>query len=265
MSRLWILSFFVIAMLSVTPFAQAQKDGLILYLPLDDGGGNTATNTVGDNATVNGAQWVSTDRSGGLEFNGTDNSTEIPLDFSPQAPGNQGAMTICAWVKVIAVATDSHGQTRQPIVMKGNGSDGWEYGLLVYDDLGAGLSVWTCAGSGVSEPHAADTLPLGEWHHTCGTWTVADGVKVYVDGVEVTQGAADAAKEACDGSASIFLGHREDGQFLNAVIDEVAMWERALTVDEVKANMDGALSSSEVAVEPTGKLATTWANVRRSY
>ena len=265
MSRLWILSIFAIALLLITPFAQAaQKDGLILFLPLNDGSGDSAANIVGDNAKVNGASWVSTGRGGGLEFNGKDNSVEIPLDLSPQAPENQGAMSICAWVKVLEIGTDTHGQTRQPIVMKGNGGQ-WEYALYVYDNFGAGLSVWTCAGSGVSEPSAENTLPKGEWHHTCGTWTVADGVKVYVDGAEVAQRAADPAKEACDGEANIFLAHREDGQFLNAVIDEVAMWDRALSVEEINANMNGELTIESVAVEPTGKLATTWADVRRSY
>jgi hypothetical protein len=245
----------------VVPFANAQTDGLILYAPLDDGSGTTATNTVGDDGTVNGAQWVTGNAGGALEFNGTDNSVEFPVDLSPQAPGNQGAMTICAWVKVLDVATDSHGQTRQPIVMKGNGADGWEYALYVYDDFGAGLSVWTCGGSGVSEPHGAGSLPQDEWHHTCATWNVTDGVFVYVDGVEVAQQAPN-ANEPCDGAASVYLGHREDGQFLNAVIDEVAIWDRVLSADEVAANMAGGLSTS---VEAKDKLATTWSKVKLLY
>ena len=39
-------------------------------------------------------------------------------------------MTICAWVKVLKVGTDAHGQTRQPIVMKGNANQ-WEFALYL--------------------------------------------------------------------------------------------------------------------------------------
>lgn len=58
------------------------------------------------------------------------------------------------------------------------------------------------------------------------------------------------------------VGSRVDGQFLNAIIDEVAVWNRALTVDEVIQNMATALSTP---VEPQGKLATSWGMTKRAY
>jgi len=74
--------------------------------------------------------------------------------------------------------------------------------------------------------------------------------------------AAPNAEEPCDGSTFPRVGSRVDGQFLNAIIDEVAVWNRALTVDEVIQNMATALSTP---VEPQGKLATSWGMTKRAY
>ena len=264
MSRFFVSSLFVIAILLIAPFAHAQTDGLILYMSLDDGSGDTATNTAGGDGTlVESPSWVAGSIGGALEFDGTTNYIEIPDDLSPQAPGNGGAITIAAWVKVIDTALDTHGQTRQPILLKGGGSE-WEYALYVYDDFGAGMSVWNCGGSGVAEPSAPGTLPQDEWHHVAGTFDTTNGVFVYVDGEEVAT-AAPNANEACDGTTLPRIGSRVDGQFLNAVIDEVAMWDRVLSVDEIMANMGGALSAGGTAVEPEDKLATTWATVKKLY
>ena len=243
------------------PMSHAQTDGLLLYMPLDDGGGDTATNAVGDDGVlVESPSWVPSQNGGALEFDGVTNYVEIPIDLSPQAPGNKGQLSIAAWVKVLETNTDAHGQTRQPIVMKGDG-DGWEYALYVYDDFGAGMSVWNCGGSGIAEPSAPGALPQNEWHHVAGTFDVVDGVMVYVDG-ELVAEAEPNADEACDGASLPRIASRVDGQFLNAVIDEVAIWDRALSVDEVNENMSGALATP---VEPQGKLATSWGLVRRLY
>ncbi|MFC1714141.1 LamG domain-containing protein [Candidatus Poribacteria bacterium] len=258
MTRFCLIVFTVIVILSGSFLAQAQTDGLLLYLPFDDGSGDIATNTVGDDGVLmDSPQWVAGKFGGALEFNGTSNYVDVPLDLSPQAPGNQGAISICAWVKVLEVNTDTAGQTRQPIVMKGNSGE-WEYALYVHDDFGAGMSVWDCGGTGVAEPSAAGTLPQGEWHHVCSTFDVTNGVTVYVDTVEVAQQAPN-GNEPCDGTFNVLIASRIDGQFLQAVIDEVAIWDRVLSITEIEQNMVGGLTT---AVEPGDKLTTTWAAVK---
>ena len=64
-----------------------------------------------------------------LEFDGK--STYVKIDMEAQKKdidshfGKDG-ITICSWVKPLKVGTDGHGQTRQPIVMKGAGGQ-WEF------------------------------------------------------------------------------------------------------------------------------------------
>ena len=95
-----------------------------------------------------------------LEFDGKTSSVKIDMegqgkDINSHYDPAKG-LSICAWVKVIETPTDKHSQTRQPIVMKGAGGL-WESALLVYDDLKVGMSVWTCPGSGASEPNGGKT------------------------------------------------------------------------------------------------------------
>ncbi|MFQ6042920.1 MAG: LamG domain-containing protein, partial [Candidatus Poribacteria bacterium] len=157
-----------------------------------------------------------------------------------------------AWVKVHATATDPHGQTRQPVVMKGAGGE-WEYALYIYDDFKVGFSVWNCGGSGVSEPSGGN-LPKDEWHYVAGSFEPGVGSKAYIDGELVAEGKVN-ANVPCDGTRPIFIAHREDGQFLNASIDEVRIWDEALSAEKIASFM-------YVPVEPAGRLTATWGKIK---
>ncbi len=267
---------FAIAVFSLpTLFVNAAdiEDGLWMYLPLNEGEGEKVTdhgpNNFETELSETPPQWVSAGHNSigtAMEFDGTSNYVKIDMasqgkDIDSHFDTDKG-LTICAWVKVLNVATDSHGQTRQPVVMKG-GPNQWEFALYVYDDFGAGMSVWTCPGSGVSEPSTPDIMPQSRWIHQCGTFKLAEGVKVYANGEEdpIAQ-AGDNGNGPCEaGERPVYIAHREDGQWLNAVIAEVYIWERVIDIDEMNLAMNtiGGLTP----VEPGGKLTTTWGNIKR--
>ena len=200
-----------------------------------------------------------------MQFDGK--STYVKIDMAGQKKDIDShfdakkGMTICAWVNPIKTGTDAHGQTRQPIVMKGANAQ-WEFALYVYDNFGAGMSVWTCPGAGVSEPSTAGTAPQGKWTHQCGTFKLKEGVKVYVNGKKepVAQAGDNGGGPCEEGNRPVFIAHREDGQWLNAVIAEVYMWDRVIDIDEMNLAMK---TIGGLAVQPGGKLTTTWGNVKR--
>ena len=73
--------------------------------------------------------------------------------------------------------------------------------------------------------------------------------------------AGDNGNGPCDaGDRPVYIAHREDGQWLNAVIAEVYIWERVIDIDEINLAMNtvGGLTP----VQPSGKLATTWGNLK---
>ena len=152
MTKFLTLSLLVLV-LFLFPFL--VKADLLLHLPFNEGAGDTVKAAVGEDGILGnkgGANptWVDGPSPAGMEgkfgkaieLDGKTNFVEIPMDLSPQA--TDGAITISAWVKVHATALDAHDQNRQPVVMKGNGTDGWEYALYVYDDFTLGFSVWNC-------------------------------------------------------------------------------------------------------------------------
>ena len=263
---IYLLIISLSALNLVVNSADIEK-GLFLYLPIDEGTGGTVKdwgpNNFKTEMSKKRPKWVQgnqPDFGKALEFNGKDNYVKIDAatqgkDFDAHIDKNSG-MTICAWVKVIKTATDTHGQTRQPIVMKGAGG-AWEFALYDYDSIAPGMSVWTCPGSGVSEP-SGGTLGTN-WRYQCGTYNVKEGVKVYLDGKKdiIAQGGNNG--EPCKtGTRPIFIAHREDGQFLNAIIAQVRMWERILSVNE----MNMAMKTTSMAVRHLNKLSMTWGKIK---
>ena len=176
-----------------------------------------------------------------LLYDGTSNYTQIP-DNTLFSSHYGGEFTVEAWVKVLAVNTDGHGQTRQPIVAKGR-SGQCEWALYVYDNLRAGFSSWRCSGASHSEI-SGGSIVLNQWHHIAASFDDNNFNKVYIDGVLVATGTSFSGS-ACNGSRPVIIGSREDGQHLNAYIDEVRMWDRALSQTEIRTNMCQKLIGSE--------------------
>ena len=269
---LMAMAITVFSLLTFLANAADIEDGLWMYLPLNEGAGNTVKDHGPHNfdteLSKTAPKWVDAkhdDLRKAMEFDGK--STYVKIDMAAQKKdidshfNDKKGMTICAWVKPLKVGTDAHGQTRQPIVMKGNANQ-WEFALYIYDNFGAGMSVWTCPGSGVSEPSTAGTAPQGKWIHQCGTFKLKEGVRVYVDGKKAPVAeAGDNGNGPCEeGNRPVFIAHREDGQWLNAVIAEVYMWDRVIDIDEMNLAMN---TIGGLAVQPGGKLTTTWGNIKR--
>lgn len=173
-----------------------------------------------------------------MSYNGTNNYTTIPhaSAFSSHASGE---ISVEAWIKIDAVNTDSHGQTRQPVVVKGNGGS-WEWALYVYSNLRIGFSTWRCSGASHSEINGG-SIVLGQWHHIASSFDDNNFNRVYIDGMLVSQGTSFSGT-ACSAVRPVRIASREDGQYLDGSIDEVRIWDKALTQTEIRDNMCKKLS-----------------------
>ena len=112
-----------------------------MYLPLNEGAGQEVADHGPHNfdteLSKTAPKWVDAkhdDIGKAMEFDGKGAYVKIDMagqkkDIDSHFNDKQG-MTICAWVKVLKVGTDAHGQTRQPIVMKGNANQ-WEFALYL--------------------------------------------------------------------------------------------------------------------------------------
>ena len=113
-------------------------------------------------------------------------------------------------------------------------------------------------------PHTVTSMTSiidGEWHHIVGTW---DGktAQVYIDGeLEAEQAFSGALTES---DVPVEMGRRSaQGLTISGIVEDVAIFNAGLTEAQVKEIMENGLAAMiNVAVEPAGKLTTTWANIK---
>ena len=138
---------------------------------------------------------------------------------------------------------------------------GASYGIMSAD-IGDGPKIWMFLGSpegrgGLVKPHE---MTAKKWHHVAGS---CDGetMKIYVDGKIIGEEKRK-FNLAGNNDADVRIGCAKDrahSTFVNGSIDEAAVWQRALSDDEIKQAMEGNFLS----VSPSDKVATTWADVKK--
>lgn len=95
------------------------------------------------------------------------------------------------------------------------------------------------------------------WHQIVGARD-KDGIYLYLDSVQVASGLNN--ERNVNVASNLWIGY--DTSF-NGAIDEVKIYSRALSEDEIQRNYEA--TSRELAVEPGRKLATTWAGIRSRH
>ncbi len=233
--------------------AQMTLDGIIAYWPLESG--PDVEDVIGGNdGVVNGkskevAGWFG----GAMEFDGI---TEIEIEGTDALNLNGlDTFSVSAWANVdsddpvIGVVAGCCGS-----IVAQRDMDGW---ALRYDGRNAGLEMEFIVHGGGWAGDGGFGAPLpaaGEWHHYVG---VLDGgtMKFYFDG-EFQMKSAGAGAVVSNG-AEAEIGHAGDGGFVG-LIDEVVIYSIALDDDQVMANFE----TPGLAVDPVGKLATSWASLK---
>lgn len=108
---------------------------------------------------------------------------------------------------------------------------------------------------------AAGAVKAGEWAHLCFWLDIDDNARrIYVNGEQVAEDAGKAGIEYLGTSGDTYIAAwRAGNQRFNGAIDEVQVWGRALTEDEIQQSM-GEFGS--IAVNASGKLASTWGKLK---
>jgi hypothetical protein len=82
-------------------------------------------------------------------------------------------------------------------------------------------------------------------------------LKVYLDGAQVASKAINKPRLA--GNTPLHIGRRQDGyNYFKGIIDEVRLYNRALTADEVKANCAALAPEPPKAAPTQNGLAAHW-------
>jgi hypothetical protein len=240
-------SLIVLAMMLIAMVAQAQDfvaDGLVAMYTLDsaDIDGDTVKDVSGNgnDATIMGAlSSVEGVIGEALEFDGGANYVEIP------ALGDWEQASVECWALQINPVPSMQG-----IVSTWQ----WVAGKIHFKFQDGQIQVDKNDGDKITMNRELDT-----WYHIIYTDdTIAGELKLYVDGELVAQGVAQGTPENMNERR---IGSEHDGRFLLGIVDEVRIYDRALELEEVEQNFE--VTSNKLAVEPGGKLTTTWSAVKQ--
>ena len=201
------------------------------YWKLDEQEGNITKSSVSDNhGLVYGEpvwQPAGGEIGGALQFDGIDDyvSTDFVLD-----PAN-GPFSIFAWIK--------GGAAGQAVISQADGTGSGETWLgadPMIGELMTGL-VAPPAGRFVPQPLISEfVITDGQWHHIGFIWDGSYRI-LYVDGAEVAKDTvAQNTLKSSDGGLYIGAGETlEPGTFCSGLIDDVRIYNVALTTDEIEA------------------------------
>jgi len=202
------------------------RKGLVLYYAFDrDEGGNVPDKSGnGNNATVRGAKYIAGGKRGGAyEFDGSHDVIEgskentLPTGGSPK--------TISVWVKPEAVGG---------IILKhGNDSHVTSEGFSF--NINGDWTLWL-AGYNVDLVSKGAMIP-NAWNHLCVTYE-SSKASIFINGRLDTSGGF---SQSIPAHTNLQIGHNVlsgDSSYFDGAIDEVMIFNRALSQDEVKQLYD---------------------------
>lgn len=224
-------------------------EGMIGHWKLDEGSGTTAADSAsgGSNGTLTGGPvWASGTDGNAIDFDGTNDYVDIPLTSALNLQGN--TVTLSAWINA-----DVTTGMRRIVSMPTSETAGSEkYTLLINANQ---LQFWT---NDTSLSTAFTTT--GSWVHVAGVYDGAT-MALYVNGTLMNSVAMTGNLRATtNGTLQIGRYGPTFGQYFDGRIDDVRVYERALSAEEIRRlARTYTLDSGKVAHWPLDESAGTTA------
>src|SRR5882672_9206645 len=222
----------LVALASAPSPVFAQATGLVAAYAFNEGSGTTVADISGNNnnGTITAATWTTAGKFGNaLAFNGTSARVTVPNAASLQLTTG---MTLEAWVFPTAALTGW-----QAIVDKT--VDG--YYLMASTDQNRPAAGGTWVG-GNQNTYGPSVLAVNAWTHLAATFDGAT-VRLFVNGVQVASQAQTTALASTTGTLQIG-GDSYPNEFFAGRIDEVRIYNRALSAAEIQTDMNTAVGGT---------------------
>jgi len=221
------VSGLILVLLVICVKVFAQEKGLVAYWAFDEGQGTIAKDAAGkNNGEIIDAKWVNGKVGKALEFSGDGSYVVIPGSSSLSITD---AITIELWVK----HEGDEFKEWECMLAKGDHS----YRLHIHP--GDFLFDFGCnTGGEFHDLQAAVKPEPGRWYHLAATY---DGKKssIYVNGK--LSASTDAWSGPIDtDDFDLYIGDNSEcvGRFFKGVIDEVKIYNRVLSEQEIKAHYE---------------------------
>ncbi len=221
------------------PSIPINDPDLVGWWPLDEGSGSVAVDWSGhDNhgTLIGGPQWVVGQDGEALEFDGTDDFVNIGLGAGDYFSTLNSGFTVAAWINRASTGTNDviFGAGRNPEgTSAGANNNGWKLSIT-------GGDVITFTTLGILDYTSSIGVPTGQWIHVAATLNEGGTeAKIYLNGnlAETISGSSPA--NPATGLFAIGFGATWDLEFFDGMIDDVRVYNRILTAEEITDAMRG--------------------------
>jgi hypothetical protein len=208
--------------------ANVGVPGLVAAYGFDVGSGTTAPDASGNglDGTVSNAAWVAGHSGGALSFNGSSSWVTVAdhnlLDLT-------NGLTLEAWVKPASL-------TGWTTVLMKERTGGLAYALYGSANTNRPPTGYVNIGGADRNATGGAAIPLNAWSHLTTTYDGAS-LKLYVNGVLAVTTAVTGSVAASTAVLRIG-GNSVWGEYFSGLIDEVRVYNRALSPSEVQSDMN---------------------------
>jgi hypothetical protein len=234
------------------------SDGLVSAWLFDDG---TANDFIGNNnGTLNGnPTFVEGKFNKALSFDGK--AAYVNLGDTKNFPNGSSKRTVAFWTLLRNKAASDNYFMCWGECLKG----GAFFAPRINADGNISLMVNNTGGYSDIDPAIKLDVILGVWSHLVYTYDGATTVKIYINGVLNHEGNTLLALNTSTGFDA-YIGARDCfGGYNNGIdasIDEVGIWNRVLSDDEIASLAKSSIGQSESAIKPSGKISTLWGTIK---
>ena len=174
--------------------------------------------------------WIAFSSTHSFNFDGSNDYLELPIT---SALNITGAMTVSGWFKVSSQSTaqfiickdDTSNRVFNVAVLESSSGNANKLIFNIYNG-GSATSVLT-----------AGTVTDNNWHHFAGVFVPSTSLTLYIDGTASTNTTSIPSSidmSTDEGNTPIRIGNHEgNALYTNGLIDEVAIWDTALSASDV--------------------------------
>ena len=247
-----LMKYFLICFIILGLSVGTASAGLVGLWLFDEGSGTVAKDSSGNghDGEIKGAQWGTGKFDGGLVFDGDDMVI---------VPDNDG-LDLTSFTLAASIKVDGQSGKWQIIASKENRNPTQRnYGMFCNINTGVIHYSFTTS-SGWKSFDAKTVVTDNQWHYVAATYEKPN-FRMYLDGEVDAEVAPDTAPDNTDNV--LFIGGCDIGDYwMTGIIDEVVLFNDALSQDEIRKFASNGAKSVLTAVQPAGKLSVIWGKIK---